>query len=287
MSKPTAEKIAKEVIHRHLSVALLILLIGPRQLLLTQSNYRPVNVSDRDVRELIDFYKTGDPSAAVAVFRNRMPSEIKDESFRSSIHRQLPGEYIARTIHDEKLTEALRIFLRPVLSLYGRYRVYDLILVDSATPIMMSDSGVVLVVSTGMISTANSDDELLGYTAHEVAHEFFASYSIYSNHILRLIADRGSEPILNRHMREVLAIIELQCDAFATLTLDSLGYNPRELADGLDRIRAAYPNYPFGNHPSDQVRRSIIEGIVPTLSLQVKPRVSVSLKVLKDLVKKR
>src|SRR5207248_1884151 len=112
-------------------------------------------------------------------------------------------------------------------------QVYDLILIDS-TPIMMSDSGVVLVVSTGMISAANSDDELLGYTAHEVAHEFFASYSIYSNHILRLIVDRGNEPILNRHVREVLAIIELQCDAFASLTLASQGYNPREFANGLD-----------------------------------------------------
>jgi hypothetical protein len=276
-------KIANKPWRRHLWAALLLTLPALPNPGQAQSKYQPIELSDRDVREVVEFYKTDNPAASVAALRSRMPAEIKDAHFRDSIHRGLPPDFISRTIHNDSLNEALRRFLSPVLSLYGRSQAYDLIVIDSDTPIMMSDSGVVLVVSTGMIRAATSDDELLGYAAHEVAHEFFASYSIYSTHILRLVADKGKEPILNRHMTEILAIIELQCDAFASLTLAYLGYNTREFANGLDRIRAHYPNAPFGNHPADSVRRSVIEGIV-TAALNNKPRVSQSLRLLNALI---
>lgn len=277
--------IAKKAWLRHLCAALLLTAIALPDAAVSQSKHQPIELSERDLREVIEFYKTSNAAASVEALRGQMPAEVEDSTFRSSIHRGLPPEFISRTIHNDTLTEALKTFLNPVLSLYGRSQAYDLIVIDSGTPIMMSDSGVVLVVSTGMIRAATSDDELLGYAAHEVGHEFFASYSIYSNHILRLIADRGKEPILNSHMTEVLAIIELQCDAFAALTLASLGYNPREFADGLFRIRASYPTQSIGNHPSDQIRKSVIEGIVPSLALQTKPRMSASLKTLKALIK--
>ena len=263
---------------------MLLVSIAPSVTALAQSKYQPIELSERDVREVIEFFKTDSPAARVETFRRRMPAEVRDKTLRDSIHRGLPPEFISRTIHNDKVTRALKMFLDPVLSLFGRSQVYDLIVIDSDTPIMMSDSGVVLVVSTGMIRAAASDDELLGYAAHEVAHEFFASYSIYSNHILRLVADKGREPILNRHMAEILAIIELQCDAFASLTLAYLGYDSREFANGLDRVRSRYLNAPFGNHPSEGIRRLVIEGVMTAPVVNRKPRVSESLRLLNALV---
>lgn len=149
---------------------------------------------------------------------------------------------------------------------------------------MFSDSGVVLVVSTGMITRAETDDELLGYVSHEVAHEYFARYSIYSKYLLKLISEAGSEVALKNKLAETLVLIELQCDAFAALTLAHLNYQTIAFIAGMERIGRDFPSHAIGFHPPDSTRRKIVEAIVPVKHLQIKANSSDKLKELKRLI---
>jgi hypothetical protein len=143
---------------------------------------------ERDLAELVSYYKTFKTER----FQREMPP-VTDPVFRASIYKDLLPRISKIKVEDSRLLEALKVVLKPVLSFYGRE--YDIFIINDSTPILMSASGVALVVSTGMIKRARSDDELLGYVAHEVGHEFFSTYSIYSKYLLRL----GNEP-LNRQI---------------------------------------------------------------------------------------
>jgi hypothetical protein len=242
-----------------------------------------VALSDQDLRDVIAAYRQPDLPSRVAQFRQGMPSPAIGERFRASIHRNLPTDYGKVIIEEPRLTEAVRKVLRPVLVLYGRENIYDIIVIRHPTPIMMSDSGVVLLLSTGMIMTAESDDELLGYAAHEIGHEYFVYYSVESRHLLRTVSARGNEPALTRKLAEVLALLELQCDAFAALTLSFLNYNPLAFVRGLERVEARYPDQAWGGHPNSSDRRRVVEGLTPTGARQAATRVSDPLSGLKAL----
>jgi predicted Zn-dependent protease len=131
---------------------------------------------------------------------------------------------------------------------------------------MMSDSGVVLLVTTGMIESAASDDELLGFAAHEVAHEYFVFYSVESRHLLQTISANGNESDLKRKMSEMLSLIELHCDAFAALTLTALHYNAIDFIRGLERTDAKFGDIRKDNHPATAIRRRVVEALADSSS---------------------
>jgi hypothetical protein len=117
-----------------------------------------------------------------------------------------------------------------------------------------------------------------------VGHELFVKYSVYSKYLMRLIAEGGNEPVLMRQMAKVLTLIELQCDAFAALTLDSLGYNPLELIKDIEETTREYPDYKSDYHPPDTQRRSVVEGILSPKALATEPRQSEAFVRLKQLL---
>jgi len=278
-------KIAKKTRWRHLFLTLtLVLACSP--IIASPQSHQPVDLTAQDIRELIAFYKTDDPSAAVEAFRRQMPPPVTDQSFRASVLHDLPTDLTKLTINDYKLAQAMRMVLKPVLSLYQRLAVYDILIIDSSTPLIMLDSGVVLVITTGMIKRATSDDMLIGYAAHEVGHEFFLKYSVYSKYLQRLVAERGNDPVVMRHLTEILVIIELQCDAFAALTLRSLGYNPLEFIEDIDRTNREFPRQKSEHHPPDAQRRAVVAGLFPTGTRAVQPRQSEAFRHLKALVAK-
>jgi hypothetical protein len=231
-------------------------------------------LTEQDINEVIAAYKNPE---RVAEFKRGMPP-IASSQLRESVYQSLPLEFTANRVSDPESVKLLRTVLNPVLSFYGRAQVYDLIIVQNEIPLMMSDSGVVLLVTTGIIRNASSDDELLGYAAHEVAHEYFVYCSVGSRYILRTASKE--EPALRRKLAEMLALIELQCDAFAALTLSYLKYNPLEFIKGLERTATTFPNIPMGNHPHHSIRRTVIEGITAEY---ITPRQS---QAFKDLKKK-
>lgn len=203
-------------------------------------------VSESDLNQMIAYYKTHTLGS--------MPPPVTDPAFRKSIHDGLPQAITGRILKNQLLKNAVLDFLKPVVG----DRPYDLIIFDSPIPIAMSDSGVVLVFSTGMIQRAQSDDELLGYTAHELAHEYYAKYSVYSRYLLTLVRKEGNEPVLSEHLRKFLSLIELQCDAFAALKLNELGYDPIAFIDGLELSANDFPDVRSGNHPPLTQRRALV-----------------------------
>ncbi len=213
-----------------------------------------------------------------------MPAPITDQTIRVGIIKQLPAAVTKLKITDEKLIESFRRAAAPVLQFYGRDKTYEIIIFRHSTPIMFSDTGVVLVVSTGLIEQSESDDEFLGYVAHEVGHEYYAAYSIYFRHVLKLIAENGREIALSRKIAEAMALIELQCDAFAALTLFRLNYDSLSFIKGMERTGRNFPNHAVGFHPPDQARRKLVEGIISNSALTAKPKISGELKELKELI---
>jgi predicted Zn-dependent protease len=237
------------------------------------TSFATPQITPQDIDDVITAYR----QTSVETFKQRMPPPARNNEFRESIYQNLPAEFRCR-IDDPKAIRLLRQVLEPVLALYGRLEFYDIVIVKNPTGLMMSDSGVLLVVTTGMIENAASDDELLGYAAHEVAHEYFVFYSVESRHLLQTISDRGNEPALKRKMADVLTLTELQCDAFAALTLSALQYNPTDFIQGLERIDAAYPTIRKDNHPPTMIRRRVVESVAPA---HFPPRESPAFKELK------
>lgn len=185
-----------------------------------------------------------------------MPPAVTDAEFRKLVKDRLPR---FKEVGVPRLNEKVISVIEPVLSFYGRADVYELKIVDSEIPLIMADSGVVLVISTGLLREVKSDDELLGYVAHEVGHEYFAKYSVYSRYLLTLISEQGNEPDLKRHPNELLTLIELHCDAFAALTLSHLGYDPMAFMDGIERTARDFPGHVESNHPPPAQRRNLVE----------------------------
>jgi hypothetical protein len=116
-------------------------------------------------------------------------------------------------------------------------------------------------------------------------HEYYAKYSIYSRHLLKLISEGDREQTLEKKLSEVLAIIELQCDVFAALTVLYLDLQPLAFILGIEKIGRDYPLHSLGFHPSDAVRRRLIEQILPARYLYTNPQISNSLQNLKILLK--
>lgn len=243
-----------------------------------------VHVSEQDLSETVKFYKTANPTDSVKVLQSRMPPVVTDGKRRQEILQNLPALVRQLKIENTEIAENFRALAAPVLKLYGRDKNYEIIIFRHKTPVMFSDTAVVLTVSTGMIERAESDDELLGYVAHEVGHEFFANYSIFSKHLLKLVLEGGREEVLYRKMKEALAVVELQCDAFAALSLAYLGYNSLSFIEGMERIGRDFPKHNVGFHPPDSTRRNLVTEIVPVKHLQTKTKFSDKLKKLKQSI---
>lgn len=250
----------------------------------TQITYGKIPLSESDIADTINCYRSDKPSDPVKAFQSRMPAVITDMKIRDDVIQKLSAVVQKLKIEDAGVTEEFNKVVAPVLKLYGREKAYDIIIFQHKTPILFSDTGVVLVISTGMIARAESDDELIGYVAHEVAHEYFASYSIFSKHLLKLVVESGEEEVIDRKLSQTLAIVELQCDAFSAATLAHLGFNPLSFIKGMEDIGRDFPAYDMGFHPSDSIRRRTVKQLVPQKYLQSTPKISEQLKELKRLI---
>lgn len=224
---------------------------------------KPVELSEKDISDTARIYRTDNAGAKATLFQKQMPAPVNDPKIRAEIHNELPLLVKQLKIEDPLAVERFRQVILPVLALFSRDKTYDIIVIKHSTPIMFSDTGVVLVISTGMIERAASDDELIGYVAHEIGHEYYARYSIYSKHLLKLIAENGRETALGRKYLEALAIIELQCDGFAVIALNMLGYNSLSFIEGFEKTSRDFPGHSYGYHPPDEQRRKLVEQLIP------------------------
>lgn len=242
-----------------------------------------ISLSEQDITETINCFRTDNASKTVETFKSKMPPAMTDEKFRAEILQKIPSIIKQLKIDDSEIVRNTRQLFAPVLELYGKEKVYDVIIFRHSTPVMFSDSGVVLVISTGMIERVANDDELLGFVAHEVGHEYYAKASVFTKHILGFVTAENSDLALARKYWESLGLIELQCDSFAALTLVHLGYNPLAFIKGLERIERDYPAFTGGFHPSATARRKVVEEIIQPMTVSEKTKISVELRKLKEL----
>jgi Zn-dependent protease with chaperone function len=242
------------------------------------------SISEKELRETVSFFRSGEPEQSIIRLKNRMPNPVTDSKFRRSIYENLPSTIKKLRLDIPETDALLKEVILPVLKLYARDKIYDVIIFRHSNPAIFSDSGVVLVISTGMIERAKSDDELVGFAAHEVGHEYFAKYSIYFKYLLKVNAEGDGETVLKNKIAETLAVVELECDAFAALTVSYLGYNPLAFIEAMERISRDFPNDSIGFHPPEAIRRRLVEQIMPQKYLQTKPQISPALQHLKSLL---
>lgn len=214
-----------------------------------------------------------------------MPKPVTDAKFRQTIYDNLPSVLRKHRLNAPEIIAQLTIVCLPVLSIYDRGQVYDIILIQTPKPMIFLETATLLVISTGLLEGVKSDDELLGLVAHEVGHEYFLEYSFYTKQILKTITEGNREPSLERKYLEALSLIELHCDAFAALTLTYIQQSPGSFIDAIERFGQDYPADPNGYHPQVAARRLLVEQIVPGKHLQAKPKVSAALQRLKNLLK--
>jgi hypothetical protein len=281
-----AGKIANIDLLSHLLILMgSVLLLSPLDPSYAQGSHVPVELQADDLQATMAQYNDIDAKRLALKFKDRMPPPVTDPALRASVHQRLRKDLAGQSIEEGDLSRALGEVLKPVLSFYRRDDVYDIVVIDSPVPMILSDSGVVLLVSTGLLCRATSDDELLGYAAHEVGHEFLAVYSVHSQYLLDQ-ARAGNEQVLGRHLTEMLAIIEIECDMFAAATLTSLGWNPVEFLKSIEVDQLEFPKYRL-NHPPVAQRALAIKSISDKGALATKPHQSTAFSRLKRLLDHR
>lgn len=251
----------------------------------TEQREAGVLVSEDELNALIKRYKVDNAATLVTTYIQQMPAPVCNKEFRRSVHASLPAEFMRYRLHDPALTLATRLAFAPVLDLYGRTYVYDIVLIDLSVPIIMSDSGVLLCLTTGLLGRIQTEDELLGYVAHEVGHEWLVRRTVELKKQYESYVARGADRQANV-AREKLALIELEADSFASLTLAYLGRTPAEYLRSLHKAAKDYSDISIGYHPHDSQRAQVITSLVPERILNLPPRRTAEFIALKEALAK-
>lgn len=237
-------------------------------------------VAGSDVDEIIAKYRRESATEQVASWARwtRIASDPAPAAFREAAIGNLPPSWSARRNTDAALIKDVQTLLAPVLALY--HQDYTLFIIETRVPAILIDSGAILVISTGLLRRLQSDDELVGFVAHEIAHAFFSQRSVSAKELYA--------SLLSRHVQEstdaqaalrALARVELECDAVAARTLSVLRLNPREFIASVERIDSDFPKETaqatelgINWHPSTQLRRKVIEALADTAAIQRSPQ---------------
>lgn len=243
-----------------------------------------IELSEKDIAEIIKCFETNNLPKLVETFKSKMPP-VTEKKVREEILQNLPAIVKKLKINNSEIIESFRRIVAPVLDFYKRKDVYEIIVIRHQTPVMFSDSGVVLVVSSGMIERMQNDDVLLGFVAHELAHEYFAKASIHTKYVIGLTESENEYKALTRKYQESLSLIELQCDSFSALTLADFGYNPLAFIEEIENIEKEYPNFVGTFHPDPTIRRKVVESILTGTKISNENKISTELQKLKKMLK--
>jgi predicted Zn-dependent protease len=235
---------------------------------------------------VIGEYRADDPAARVKDWQARITHPSGNPKFKEFQAERLreweTTEFAKYRVDDPQVTTLLAEVIRPVLRLYRREGCFKLIIIDHPTPVAMNDSGVILMFSTGLIERATSDDDLLGHTAHEVGHDLFWRRTAQARQSLELYRTKGvGTTLTERQALEELLKIELECDAFSTVTLAAIGRNPLPMLRFHEAVGRDYPDYTRPDLPPDTLRAKVIEGVAPADAYRVTPQTTAAFKKLK------
>ncbi|HEX8181157.1 MAG TPA: hypothetical protein VF525_16550 [Pyrinomonadaceae bacterium] len=231
-------------------------------------------------------YKTADALAQVSVWQKQLTHPDGNPQFKEYRDARLKEfaatEFAPYRLYNPALAAQVRAVLLPVLRLYGRQDGFDIIVIDSPVPVMMNDSAVLLMVSTGLLERATSDDELLGHVAHELGHDLHwrrtaSARAIKARH--EAAGTPGAPEAVAA--RADLARIELECDAFSAVTLAALGRNPLPFACFLEATARDFPDYLDPDLPPVSLRVKVMTAVVPVAARGGAVQISAEFKQLK------
>jgi hypothetical protein len=237
-------------------------------------------------------YHSEDPAASVRVWQGQMTRTSGNPRFaefqKERLEEWRKTEFAPHLLDDPRVAALVLEIIRPALVLYRRQNCFKLLVVEHRVPVAMNDSGVLLMVTTGLIERASSDDEILGHVAHELGHDIHWRRTARALQSLELYEQHGAgTELLARRQRKELAKIELECDAFSAVTLAAMGRNPAVFGMYLLGAAHDYPDLVAENMPPAEERARVIEHVVPAGALSTPPRQSEALKKLKALLEAR
>jgi hypothetical protein len=132
------------------------------------------------------------------------------------------GRVIAKTeIADSEELAKLYRETQEVLDFHRRAGIVEYIYFRHDEPIAETKAGAFIAFSNRLWQLGQDKEGRSGIIAHELSHEYFAMQ------FLQAYQTRNCQK---------LRVIELECDAFATITMISLGMNPTRYAEALTRI---------------------------------------------------
>ncbi len=278
----------RQLFSRAHSVAIRIISILCCALASAGSGVRAGSDTADEVVNVIKEYRTADPSVKVHIWQSQITHPSRNPKFKEFQAQRMKEwettEFAPYRIDDPALIAQLREVLMPVLRLYRRQDCFQIILIKHKVPVMMNDSGVLLMVSTGLIERASSDDELLGHVAHEVGHDLFWRRTAQARGLLEIYRTGNSTSLLKQRATQELGKIELECDAFSAVTLASMGRNPLTFGRYLETIERNFPDYIDPILPPTALRAKVIESVVPTNCNRVAPQATQAFRELKALL---
>lgn len=194
----------------------------------------------------------GQLSDVQELFRHhlQMRGERVPESDKPKYWQELKAKPELRNtvIYDagSKQSQAVLKKLQPILALFQRD--WDVAVIKQDAPFSGLYRQCIFILSTGLLEMID-DEQLIGFVAHELAHECFIEE-------LRE-ADR-LDCVTAHHL------VEYKCDLVAAMACLLLKNNPHSLLSGVARVEAYYQrNNPSvleeNSHPTAQQRRKCME----------------------------
>ncbi len=242
----------------------------------------------QDIEDVISQFSSTKIAAVLAEQRPKPITVSKEQ--RAAVIRGFPKAWVEQEVQDPAIASNLDSLLSPLFSFYRKH--YALFIIRSRTPAVLIDSDSVLIYTTGFLAIAKSDDEVLGVSAHEAAHAFFAQDTAQSKEqyaeLLRTGKDQTAEA---RNCVQKLAKIELACDAIATQALQSMRYNTFAWLNTIDLIQEKFPEatsqpseLPVDFHPSQVIRKTVVQRLSGPEQVALEPRAAKALKTIQTLV---
>lgn len=250
------------------------------------------DTADNAAQAVISAYRTDNPIVRVEEWQREITHPSGNPKFKEFQAERLKEwqatEFAKYRLDDPQITAMVAEVIRPVLRLYRRENCFKLIIIDHPAPVVMNDSAVILMFSTGMLERATSDDDLLGHTAHELGHDLFWRRTARARQALEFYPTGAAGTALTeRQAYDELLKIELECDAFSAVTLAAMGRNPLASARAHQSFAHDYPDYVRPDLPPAALRVKVIEGVVPAAVAQTAPQTSKIFTKLKAVLASR
>lgn len=127
-------------------------------------------VSNADATNIIKKYQDSQNPNQLDTIIKAIPSTATKEE-QNAVIRKLPPQWLAQQNTNADISRNIRKIISPVFELYKKD--YTIFFLNNDIPSLMIDSDAVIIITTGLIENLDTDDELIGMTAHEIAHGLF------------------------------------------------------------------------------------------------------------------